>query len=121
VPAIALCLALVGCGDTHGVDPALGPMTYDASGTLPCSAGSPSFDAACGWRLVRKGGGGSEIWISNIATTDEVTFRVLDFAQDEFIARDGTPLTVRKSGEIWEVSVPGREYYRISAEVMGAA
>lgn len=30
---------------------------------MPCSADKPSFDQACGWRVLRKTGGGAEIWI----------------------------------------------------------
>jgi hypothetical protein len=119
LPAVVVGVALAGCAATGTSNPALGPMSYDASGALPCSATAPSFDGACGWRRVNGENGTSEIWISNISTPDEVSFRVLDFAQGEFTSRDGTPLTVSKSGEIWTVSIPGREYYHLSAEVVG--
>jgi hypothetical protein len=37
---------------------------------MPCSAGEPSYDQACGWRVLRQADGGAEIWIANIAVSD---------------------------------------------------
>jgi len=57
--------------------PDLGPMKYDASGTMACSAGEPTYDQRCGWRVVRKAGGDASIWISNIAVKEKPAYRVL--------------------------------------------
>jgi hypothetical protein len=88
-------------------------MTYDASGTMPCSAGEPSYDQACGWRVLRKADGGAEIWIANIAVSDRAAFRVLRFSDGEFTDRDGDPVQVSKDGDMWSISV-GREHYRFA-------
>jgi hypothetical protein len=63
-------------------------MTYEASGTMPCSAGEPSYDQACGWRVLR-------------------------FSNGEFTDRDGDSVQVSKDGEMWSISV-GREHYRFA-------
>ncbi len=114
--AIVATLALAACGAVVAPDEALdlGPMEYDASGTMPCSAGAPIYDGACGWRVVRGGSGSAEIWISDIAISDRPAYRVLDFADGEFTARDGAALNVAKDDDIWSVSVPGQEYYRFA-------
>ena len=106
---VPFILPLAACAE-ESVD--LGPMEYDASGVMACSAGVASYDEACGWRMVRKADGGAEIWISNIAVSDRPAYRVLDFSQGEFTARDGTSLDIGKTGNTWLVSVPGQEYYR---------
>jgi hypothetical protein len=59
-PALAAALALTACS-APPVSPDLGPMKYDAGGTMPCSAKEPSYSEACGWRVVRKADGGAEI------------------------------------------------------------
>jgi hypothetical protein len=109
----AALLCTVACAQATGPAADLGPMTYDASGTMPCSAGEPSYDQACGWRVLRKADGGAELWISNIAVSDRAAFRVLRFADGEFTDRDGDPVQVSKDGEIWSISV-GQEHYRFA-------
>ena len=109
-----LPLALAGCVEESAVTPDLGPATYDASGTMPCSAGAATFDQACGWRVLRKPGGGAEIWISNIAVRERPAYRVLSFAQGEFTARDGAPLQVSKEADMWTVTADGEEHYRFA-------
>ncbi len=109
--AIALGAALTACA-APSASPDLGPMNYDASGTMPCSAGAPTYDGACGWRVLRRPGGGAEMWISNIAVSDKPAYRVLEFSGGEFTSRDGAPLQVSKDADTWSVSLPGREYYR---------
>jgi hypothetical protein len=88
-------------------------MTYDASGTMPCSAGEPSYDQVCGWRVLRRADGGAEIWIANIAVSDRVAFRVLRFSNGDFTDRDGDPVQVSKDGDQWSIHV-GREHYRFA-------
>lgn len=109
----ATLLCTVACAQPSGPAADLGPMTYDASGTMPCSADRPSFDQACGWRVLRKADGGAELWIANIAVSDRAAFRVLRFANSEFTDRDGDPLKVAKDGDRWLISV-GREHYRFA-------
>ncbi|NEV64624.1 hypothetical protein [Thiorhodococcus minor] len=111
---IVLAVTLTGCVEETAVKADLGPMTYDASGTMKCSAGSPSFDQACGWRVVRQADGGAEIWISNIAVSDRPAYRVLRFDQGEFTARDGAPLKVSKDADTWTVMADGNEHYRFA-------
>lgn len=96
----------------------LGPTEYDASGTMPCSVGGPSFDEACGWRVVRDGAGGAEIWISNIASEVKPAYRVLVFSNGEFTAQDGTPLEVSKEGDIWIVSAEDGGYFQFADAVI---
>jgi len=107
----ATLLCTVACAQTAGPAADLGPMTYDASGTMPCSAGEPSYDQACGWRVLRKADGGAELWIANIAVSDRAAFRVLHFSEGAFTDRDGDPVQVSKDGETWSISV-GHEHYR---------
>lgn len=116
ITAVAPLLALAACGDAAGPDAALdlGPSSYDASGTMPCSAGAPTYDEACGWRVVRGGPGSAEIWISNIAIDDRPAFRVLEVSDGSFTARDGAALDVSQDGDMWSVGVPGQEYYRFA-------
>ena len=96
----------------------LGPMKYDASGTLPCSVGSVAYDQACGFRVVRKPGGAAEIWIANIAYNDRVEYRVLDFAEGEFTTRDDAALDYSRDSDNWLLSADGREYYKIPDAVI---
>jgi len=107
----ATLLCAVACAQPSGPAADLGPMHYDASGTMPCSAGEPSYDQACGWRVLRKADGGAELWISNIAVSDHAAFRVLRFSDGAFTDRDGDQLQVSKDGETWSISV-GSEHYR---------
>ena len=112
--ASCLVVSLAGCVEESSVKPDMGPMTYDASGTMPCSAGAPTLDQACGWRVVRKPGGGAEIWISNIAVRDRPAYRVLIFSRGEFSARDGAPLRVNKDADQWTITANGQEHYRFA-------
>jgi hypothetical protein len=109
----ATLFCTVACAQTTGPAADLGPMTYDASGTMPCSASEPSYDQACGWRVLRKADGGAELWIANIAVSDRVAFRVLRFSDGEFTDRDGDPVQVSKDGDMWSMSV-GSEHYRFA-------
>ena len=96
----------------------LGPTEYDASGTMPCSVGSPSFDEACGWRVLRDGSGGAEIWISNIASDVKPAYRVLLFSDGEFTTQDGTPLEVSKEEDMWTISVEDGGYFQFADAVI---
>lgn len=109
----ATLLCTVACAQPSEPGADLGPMTYDASGTMPCSAGEPSYDQACGWRVLRNADGDAELWIANIAVSDRVAFRVLRFSDGEFTDRDGDPVQVSKDGDMWSISV-GREHYRFA-------
>jgi hypothetical protein len=109
----ATLLCTVACAQQPGPAADLGPMKYDASGTMPCSAGEPTFDQACGWRVLRKAGGGAEIWISNIAVRGRPAYRVLTFSDGEFTDRDGDPVQVSKDADMWSISV-GREHYKFA-------
>ena len=97
--------------ETAQVD--IGPTKYDASGTMPCSAGAATFDEACGWRVVRDGAGGAEIWISNIASATKPAYRVLGFSEGEFADRGGDPVQVSKDADMWSISV-GQEHYKFA-------
>lgn len=108
---LVLALGLAACAEPPPVTD-LGPMKYDASGTLSCSAGAPTYDQACGWRVLRKPEGAAEIWVSNIASQTKPAYRVLYFARGEFLTRDGDPLQVSKEADTWSVAVEGREFYR---------
>ena len=111
----AIGLAVAACGGESTVKTAdLGPMKYDASGTMPCSAGAPSYDQACGWRVLRKSDGDAEIWISNIAAAEKPAYRVLQFSKGDFTARDGSLVQVMKDSDTWSVSVAGKEFYRFA-------
>lgn len=116
--ASLLAVPLTGCVEESTVKTDMGPSTYDASGTTPCSAGAPTFDQACGWRVLRKPGGSAEIWISNIAVRDRPAYRVLTFSQGEFTARDGAPVQVSKQADMWTVTVDGNEHYRFADAVI---
>ena len=96
----------------------LGPGNPDATGVVPCSVGSASFDKACGFRVVRKPGGAAEIWLSNIAYNDRVVYRVLNFAQGEFTTRGGDSLDYSRSSDNWLVTADGREHYKIPDAVI---
>jgi hypothetical protein len=96
----------------------LGPTTYDASGTMPCSAGKASFDQACGWRVVRNGAGGAEIWISNIASKEILNYRVITFANGEFTAQDGSALQVSKEEDMWTVIADDGGHFRFADAVI---
>lgn len=120
----ALILAVAGCASqaanegTPVVPADMGPMNADASGTLPCSVGDASYDQACGFRVVRKSGGEAEIWISNIAYTDQVVYRVLYFAKGEFTTRGGDALDYSRDSDNWLLNANGREYYKIPDAVI---
>lgn len=96
----------------------LGPMNYDASGTMPCSVGDESFDGTCGWRVLRKDGGGAELWISNIAVNDRPAYRVLTFSEGEFSDRDGGAIEVAKEADMWTLTIDDREHYRFPDAVI---
>ena len=113
--AIATVLTLSACGDETTIKSAdLGPMDYDASGTMPCSAGAPTYNEACGWRVIRGANGDAEIWISNIASSKKPAYRVLKFSRGEFTARDGSEVQVMKQSDMWSVSVSDNEFYRFA-------
>ena len=92
----------------------MGPSEYDASGTMPCSAGSASFDETCGWRVLRDGSGGAEIWISNIASDVKPAYRVLIYSNGSFTAQDGTPLEVSRDEDMWVVSAEDGGNFRLA-------
>ncbi len=115
---IGLALTLAGYGGAAKSDDDMGPMKYDASGSMPCSAGAPTFDKACGWRVLRKPGGGAEIWISNIAVSDKPAYRVLEFSEGEFTARDGAQVQTAKDADTWSVTVNENEHYRFAGALI---
>ena len=106
----------------HAAEPAvpadLGPLKYDASGTIPCSAKTASYDQACGFRVLRKADGAAEIWISNIAYNDEVRYRVLYFAHGEFTTRDDAKLDYSRDSDNWLLNADGNEFYKIPDAVI---
>ena len=120
IGAAALSLAL--SATAHAAEPTLpadlGPMKYDASGTVPCSAKSASYDQQCGFRVLRKPNGEAEIWIANIAYTDEVRYRVLYFAEGEFATRDDAKLDYGRDSDNWLLNADGNEFYRIPDAVI---
>ena len=125
IPALMLAAAgLTACNTepvqsgSSAVPADMGPMKYDASGTVRCSVGAATYDQACGFRVVRKSGGAAEIWISNIAYNDKVVYRVLNFAQGEFTTRDGDSLDYSRSSDNWLVTADGREHYEIPDAVI---
>ena len=111
--AVATLLGAVACAQQSAPAVDLGPTRYDASGTMPCSAGKPTFDQACGWRVLRKAAGGAEIWISNIAVKGTPAYRVLTFSDGEFTARDGDRVRVSKDADMWSIGV-GQEHYEFA-------
>lgn len=134
---LLLALLLAACGGGGGEAPAtgnadaggeapaqeaaevdLGPMEYDASGTMPCSAGSSALDEACGFRVVRDGSGGAEIWISNIASEVKPAYRVLIFSDGSFRARDGSPLEVSQDVDTWTVVAEDGGHFRFPDAVI---
>lgn len=96
----------------------MGPSEYDASGTMPCSVGGATFDKACGWRAVRDGAGGAEIWISNIASETKPAYRVLIFSDGEFTTRGGTKLEVSRDGDMWTVAAADGGYFQFPDAVI---
>jgi len=121
IPALILAAAgLTACatGSVPTASADLGPMKYDASGTIPCSARAASYDQACGFRVVRKADGAAEIWISNIAYHDEARYRVLYFARGEFSTRDEAKLDYSRDSDNWLVSANGNEFYKIPDAVI---
>ncbi len=124
VSALFLAVAMTGCSSKSGsneasITPAdLGPMNADAKGTLPCSAGSKSYDQVCGFRVVRKSGGAAEIWISNIAHNDKILYRVLYFAKGEFTTRGGDSLDYSRESDNWMINANGNEFYKIPDAVI---
>jgi hypothetical protein len=123
---VALGALLASCGgrspntaapaETAPID--VGPVKYDASGTMPCSAGGATFDEACGWRVVRDGTGGAEIWIANIVGETQPAYRVLVFSGGEFTSRDGTPLQVNRDGDMWTVVAADGGHFRFADAVI---
>jgi hypothetical protein len=85
---------------------------------MSCSVGSPSFDEVCGWRVVRDGSGGAEIWISNIASDVKPAYRVLLFSDGEFTTQDGTPLEVSKEEDMWTISAEDGGYFQFADAVI---
>lgn len=125
LPVLMLAVAgLTACAsdsaqtETSLVPADLGPETYDASGTVPCSVGAATYDQACGFRVVRKPDGAAEIWIANIAYNDRVVYRVLDFAEGEFTTRGGDSLDYSRDSDNWLVTADDREYYQIPDAVI---
>ncbi len=85
---------------------------------MPCSAGNTSFDEACGWRVVRDGSGGAEIWISNIASDVKPAYRVLIYSGGKFTAKDGTSLDVSREDDMWTVSAEDGGHFRFAHAVI---
>ncbi len=97
----------------------MGPTEYDASGTMQCSRGSAEFDKACGFRVVRDGQGGAEIWISN-SIDGQPFYRVLSFSDGEFtVLRDDATAEVSKDGDMWTVTVGEERYQFADAAITG--
>jgi hypothetical protein len=93
---------------------ALGPLKYDASGNVKCSAGTASLDRQCGFRVVRdRAVGSAEIWIVNPVSAKETRFRVLYYADRKFTSNDKSDLAWQRQDDNWWVSVNGKEFYLI--------
>lgn len=83
-----------------------GPTNYDSSGTVPCSR--DGHDKVCGYRLINKGDGSSEIWLANFQHGAPF-YRVLQYQNHHFTSRDGTRVTTQHHNSQWLVSLNRRE------------
>ena len=91
-----------------------GPAEFDASGKVKCSAGEPTLDQWCGFRVRRDlSKGSAEIWIENIVYNNQVRFRVLHFADGKFTTNDKAKLSWQRQDDNWWVGIDGREFYFI--------
>ena len=91
-----------------------GPTTYDASGKVKCSAGKPTLDQWCGFRVLRdRATKSAEIWIEIIANKDEARYRVLYFRDGTFTTHDKAKLSWQRQDDNWWVGADGREFYLI--------
>jgi hypothetical protein len=90
-----------------------GPSRWDASGNIPCSAGSDKFDQQCGFRVVRDlPRKAASIWIANVAN-GQADYRYLRYADKAFTGNDQAKLAWRRVDDNWWLSVDAREFYFI--------
>lgn len=88
---------------------------FNASGSLPCSAGEPSFRRECPFQVKRRPGGAT-IWAKKpIAEHGE---RVLNFDNNHFTTDDNSRLNWQRQGDNWWLAAGEREYYLIPDAVI---
>ena len=87
---------------------------YDASGKVKCSAGTPTLDQWCGFRVVRDlPKKTADIWVENIALQSEARYRFLHYENNVFTTDDKAKLSWQRQDDNWWVSVDGKEFYLI--------
>jgi len=101
-------------GGEGAVSDETGPTRYDASGSIKCSAGKPTLDRQCGFRVIReKGKARAEIWIASPIRSDKPVYRVLYFSEKMFTTRGPSDLSWQRQEDNWWVGVDGKEFYFI--------
>jgi hypothetical protein len=91
------------------------PDDYDATGELPCSAGEPSFQRRCPFR-VKRAAGDATIW--TLKPADATDLRLLRFRDDTFFADDDTELRWNRQGDNWWLGAGASEFYLIPDAVI---
>ena len=91
------------------------PADTDASGNLSCSAGEPSFDRKCPFR-VKRNNFGATIWTVKPGSTSDL--RVLYFESDAFSTDDTTKLSWNRQSDNWWLGAGDQEFYLIPDAVM---
>lgn len=101
--------------DAAGAAPArvAGSAKWDAAGEVRCSAGSGTFDAQCGFRVVRNlARKSAEVWVAN-AANGKAGYRYLRFENQTFATDDGAKPSWQRQNDNWAVNVDAREFYLI--------
>ena len=110
----SLAVKVTGTPAESPADANLGPTHYDASGNIRCSAGEPTLDTKCAFRVIRNlQQQSAEIWIAKLERNKTSRFRVLNYAGKKFTTTNGAALSWQRKEDNWQLAVDGREFYFI--------
>ncbi len=91
------------------------PLHTDASGDLPCSAGEPSFERSCAFK-VKRNPYGATIWTVKPGTKEDL--RILYFENKTFSTDDGSEMSGKRQGDNWWLAAGEKEFYLIPDAVI---
>jgi hypothetical protein len=101
-------------GVSGGAPAAASPGAHrEATGTMPCSFGRASLDRTCPWHVERRAQDVALIRIERPSGGP----RLLSVTHGE-VAAQGAPVRVQKQGDLWTVTVDGREHYRFAEALL---
>lgn len=97
------------------IDPLLGPVYYDASGTIQCSIKNPTLEHECEFKVIRTlQSSKADIWIKpKHPSLQDDAYRFIHFDAKEFSTDSHTKVSQERNDDNWLIDINKEEFYLI--------